>query len=186
MKIRIDPTLILFLILLAGGDALPLTATLAAALFHECGHLLASVVGHIPLRLIEFDLFGAKIHPLGLIPSYKKEILLASAGPLFSLLLGVFLLPYGGIFISALKSATLSLALFNLLPIGEFDGGRVLRAALSLFGNQHLADRVLAVTSYLFLFLLFALASCMLLRYGQNLALTVLSASLFVKLFLPN
>ncbi len=186
MKIRIAPALLLFLFLLALGGRFLLFATLLAALFHECGHLLAAALGSIPIRLMEIDLFGAKIYPAGLIPSYKKELFLAAAGPAFSLLLAVFLLPYGGIFVTALKSATLSLALFNLLPIGEFDGGRVLHAALLLVLPQELADRVLAVTSYLFLLLLFSLASCVLLKYGQNLALTVLCASLFAKLFLPS
>ena len=186
MKIRVAPALLLFLLLLALGGRFLLFATLIAALFHECGHLLAAALGNIPLRLIEFDLFGAKIYPQGLIPSYKKELLLAAAGPIFSLILGVFLLPYGGVFATALKSATFSLALFNLLPIGEFDGGRILHAALSLLLPNNLADRVLGVTSYLFLLLLFSLASCVLLRYGQNLALTVLCASLFAKLFLQS
>ena len=186
MKIRIAPALLLFLFLLALNGRFLLLATLIAALFHECGHLLAAALGNIPIRLMEIDLFGAKIHPARLIPSYKKELLLAGAGPLFSLLLAVFLLPYSGVFATALKSATLSLAIFNLLPIGEFDGGRVLHAGLSLVLPQEIADRLLAASSYLFLLLLFSLASCMLLKHGQNLALTVLCASLFAKLFLTS
>ena len=184
MKIRIAPALLLFLLLQAVNGRFLLFATLIAALFHECGHLLAAALQSIPIRLMEIDLFGAKIHPRGLITSYKKEILLAVAGPAFSLLLGVFLLPHSGIFAQTLKASTLSLALFNLLPIGEFDGGRVLHATLCLFLPQELADRVLAVTSYLFLLLLFSLASCMLLRHGQNLVLTILCASLFARIFL--
>lgn len=184
MKIRIDPTLLFFLIFLWNSGEAWLLATLLAALFHECGHLLAASACRIPVRLMELDLLGAKIHPYGFISSYKKELLLAASGPLFSLLLGIFLLPYGGIFATALKSATFSLLLFNLLPIGDLDGGRVLRCALSSCLTQERCDRVLAVTSYLFLFFLFSLSSCMLLRYGQNLTLTLLCASLFAKLFL--
>ena len=186
MKIRIAPTLVLFLCLLARDGGGILAATLVAALFHEGGHLLASLAAKIPLRSIEFDLMGAKIEPVGLIPSYKKELVLAASGPLFSLLLGLFLLPFGGVFIRELTLATLSLALFNLLPIGDLDGGRVLRATLSPLLPHRLCEQVLAVCSYLFLFLLFSLGACMLLRYGQNLALTVLCASLFAKLFLTS
>ena len=84
-----------------------------------------------------------------------------------------------------MRDATFSFALFNLLPISDFDGGRMLHATLSQLLENQTADRVLGVTSYLSLFLLFSLSSCILLKYGQNLALAVLSASLFAKLFLP-
>lgn len=185
MKIRIAPATLLFLFLLAFDQSLLLSATLLAALFHECGHLVAARLLDIPIRLMEIDLFGAKIYPARFIPSYRQELLLAVAGPLFSLLLGVFLLPHGGALSVAMRDATFSFALFNLLPISDFDGGRILHATLSQFLEGETADRVLSITSYLSLFLLFSLSSCILLKYGQNLALAVLSASLFAQLFLP-
>ena len=185
MKIRIAPATLLFLLLLAFNHNFLLPATLLAALFHECGHLLAAKMLNIPIRLMEIDLFGAKIYPASFIPSYRQELLLAAAGPLFSLLLGVFLLPHSTAFSVAMRDATFSFALFNLLPISDFDGGRMLHATLSQLLENQTADRVLGVTSYLSLFLLFSLSSCILLEYGQNLALAVLSASLFAKLFLP-
>lgn len=185
MKIRIAPATLLFLFLLAFNQSLLLPATLLAALFHECGHLVAARLLDIPIRLMEIDLFGAKIYPARFIPSYRQELLLAAAGPLFSLLLGVFLLPHGTAFSVTVRDATFSFALFNLLPISDFDGGRILHATLSQFFEGETADRILSITSYLSLFLLFSLSSCILLKYGQNLALAVLSASLFAKLFLP-
>lgn len=185
MKIRIAPATLLFLFLLAFNQSLLLPATLLAALFHECGHLVAARLLDIPIRLMEIDLFGAKIYPARFIPSYRQELLLAAAGPLFSLLLGVLLLPHSGALAVAMRDATFSFALFNLLPISDFDGGRILHATLSQFFEGETADRILSITSYLSLFLLFSLSSCILLKYGQNLALAVLSASLFAKLFLP-
>ncbi len=185
MKIRIAPAALLYFLILALGRSFLFPATLLAALFHECGHLLAARWLGIRVRLLEVDLFGAKIYPVGFIPSYRAELLLAAAGPLFSLLLGVFLLPHSSNLAVALLRATLSFALFNLLPISDFDGGRILHAALAGLFCTETADRVLAVTSYLSLLFLFSLSSCILLRYGQNLALAVLSASLFAKLFLP-
>lgn len=185
MKIRIAPATILFLVLLAFHQKFLLPAALLAALFHECGHLLAARLLDIRIRLMEIDLFGAKIYPASFISSYRKEMLLAAAGPLFSLFLGVLLLPHDSTFAIAVRDATFSFALFNLLPIRDFDGGRILHAMLSQLLESEAADRILAVTSYLSLFLLFSLSSCILLRYGQNLALAVLSASLFAQLFLP-
>ena len=185
MKIRITPVAVLFLVVLTLTKSYLMPATLLAALFHECGHLLAAKALNVCVACLEIDLFGAKIYPVGFIPSYRAEMLLAAAGPTFSLLLGAFLIPHGGMFIAALKNATLSFALFNLLPIRDFDGGRILQGALSQLFGEDRADRVLAVTSYLSLLFLFSLASCVLLKYGQNLSLAILSASLFAKLFLP-
>ena len=186
MKIRIAPATLLFLFLLAMRQSFLLPAALFAALFHECGHLLAAKLLAIRIRLMEIDLFGAKIYPAGFLPSYRHELLLAAAGPFFSLLLGLFLLPHGNLFALAVRDATFSFALFNLMPIRDFDGGRILHAMLSQFCQSETADRVLAITSYLSLFLLFCLSSCILLKYGQNLALAVLCASLFAQLFLPH
>lgn len=184
MKVKIAPgTLMLTLLLcLSGGAKLP--ATLIAALFHELGHLSAARLLGVRIGVMEIDLFGAKLYPDGLLPSFGTELCLAAAGPLFSLLLSLFFAPYTGVFFQALALSSLSLGLFNLLPIGEFDGGRILHAALSCFFEDGTAHRALSAATYLSLLFLFSLSSCLLLRYGQNLSLAVLSATLFAKFFL--
>ena len=184
MKVKIAPgTLMLTLLLCLNGDA-KLPATLLAALFHELGHLIAARLLGVRIGLMEIDLFGAKLYPEGLLPSFGTELCLAAAGPLFSLLLSLFFAPYAGVFFKTLALTSLSLGFFNLLPIGEFDGGRMLHAALSTFLDDGAAHRVLSATTYLSLLFLFSLSSCLLLRYGQNLSLAVLSATLFAKFFL--
>ena len=142
MKIRIAPATLLFLFLLAFDQSLLLSATLLAALFHECGHLVAARLLDIPIRLMEIDLFGAKIYPARFIPSYRQELLLAAAGPLFSLLLGVFLLPHSTAFSVAMRDATFSFDLFNLLPISDFDGGRILLLAVEGILRKPLKQKV--------------------------------------------
>ena len=184
MKIRITPGAVLFLSTLAFERDLLFLASVTAALFHECGHLLAAHALKIPIRMLEIDLMGAKIYPAGSIPSYRAELLLAGAGPLFSLLLtlpaAVIPAPLG----EALLTATLSFALFNLLPIRGFDGGRMLYALLMAIGGIKHAERVLFATTYLSLLLMFSLSACLLLRFGEDATLAVLSASLFAQLFL--
>lgn len=184
MKIRITPGALLLLLVLLQSDPGILFSTLAAALFHECGHLLAARLAHVRLQLLELDLPGARILPAGALPSYRAEALLSLGGPLFSLLLFLLLLPYSHPLALATRTAALSQALFNLLPVSGFDGGRVLHAMLCSKMEPFYAGRVLAVLSYLSLLLLFSLASCLLLRYGVSFTLAVLSASLFARLFL--
>ena len=184
MKIRITPGAALFLAVLALDRGTVFAASMLAATFHECGHLLAARFLHIRLRLLELDLMGARLYPCRSIPSYRAELLLAAAGPLASLALALPFLGTSAPFFVALRNATLSFALFNLLPIEGFDGGRILHALLACRFGERGARHTLLVTSYLCLLFLFALSACLLLRYGEDATLAVLSASLFARLFL--
>lgn len=184
MKIRISPDCVLYLTALLLSRNSLFAATVLSAAFHELGHILAARLMCIPLKSIELNIMGAKLTPAGMLPSYRAELCLSAAGPLFSILLWGILLPHGGDFAAAARTATLSFAVFNLLPINGFDGGRVLSClAAPLLGVQR-TERLGAICSYLSLLLLFSLSSCMLLRYGESLSLTVLCASLFARLFL--
>ena len=184
MKIRITPGAVLFWTVQLLTDSPLLAAGLLAALLHECGHLLAARLLHIPLRLLEIDIMGAKILPAGALPSYRAEGILAAAGPVASLLVALPLIGSAHPFALALRFSTLSFALFNLLPIEGFDGGRILSSLLAGRFCEKVAERVLFFTSYLALLLLFSLSSCLLLRYGENASLAVLTAYLFAHLFL--
>ena len=184
MKIRIAPGAILLLLALLQHRAPLLPAFLLAAAVHELGHIGAAWALGIRLRALELDVMGAQLTPALPFPSYRAELLLAAAGPAASLLLGCFLLPHAHPFAQLLLTTTLAFALFNLLPIEQFDGGRIVSALLAPFLPVRAAGRVRGALSYTTLLLLFALSSCCLLRYGQNLALAVLCASLFARIFL--
>ena len=186
MRIRITPGALLLLgVMLVTRDVL-FPATLLAATWHECGHLLAARLLGVRLRLLELDIPGARLFPAGPLPSYAAEGWLAVAGPAASFLLAALIYPLNGSFFTALLAATLSLGFFNLLPIGSFDGGRILGAVLAPLTSEHVGARVVHVASYLSLFFLFSLSATCLLRYGENLSLGVLCASLFVRIFLPD
>ncbi|MBE6702348.1 MAG: hypothetical protein E7585_02930 [Ruminococcaceae bacterium] len=182
MKIRMTPGAILLVLVLLFNKSSSFPATVLAATLHECGHLLAAKLLKIKLIRLELDLMGAKLYPAAQLPSYMAEGLLAAAGPAASLLLA--LVPPRSAFWATVHAATLSFALFNLLPIEGFDGGRMLHALLAAKKGEALAHRVLFVTSYLSLLHLFSLSACLLLRYGENATLAVLAASLFARLFL--
>ena len=184
MKIRATPGAALLLLVMAFSDLTMLFATLFCVLVHECGHLLAARLLRVRFRLLELDVAGARLVTAGLIPSYRTEWLVAAAGPLCSLLLVLVLLPHSGRFAALALTTTLSLALFNLLPIEGFDGGRMLAAPLAHLWGENAARSAVRISSYLALLLLFSLSACLLLRYGENVMLAVLSASLFIRLFL--
>jgi Zn-dependent protease len=109
--------------------------------FHELCHSLVARRFGLPMKGITLFVFGGVAEMSDEPSSAKAEFLMAIAGPLSSILLGLILSVVsalvGGILstpvigvIDYLAFINLILAAFNLLPAFPLDGGRVLRAAL--------------------------------------------------------
>ncbi len=126
---------------------------------HELGHAVVAQRCGIPISSIELHLLGGT----ALMQSPKRptqELAIALAGPLVSLALGLLgvvasyalglrlgppvalidLVPY-------FAAVNLGMAIFNLLPALPMDGGRVLRALLSLKRDPLVATRMAARVS---------------------------------------
>jgi Zn-dependent protease len=109
--------------------------------FHELCHSLVARRFGLPMKGITLFVFGGVAEMSEEPSSAKAEFLMAIAGPLSSILLGLLLsavvLLVGGVLstpvagvLDYLATINLILAAFNLLPAFPLDGGRVLRAAL--------------------------------------------------------
>jgi Zn-dependent protease/CBS domain-containing protein len=111
----------------------------ASLLLHELGHALQAQREGVEIEGINLWLFGGVAQFKDAFPSAGAEFRIAIAGPLVSLVLGVFFvlvsafaaLPdaIDGVF-AWLGYTNLILLAFNLLPALPLDGGRVLRSAL--------------------------------------------------------
>lgn len=129
--------------------------TLGGAVLHELGHTAVMVLlGGKPSE-VDIRAFGARIKTGGKDLSYKGEIAVAAAGPAVSFLLwAVFWAAFlhGGkeIYMSC-ALVNLALALFNLLPIADLDGGRILENFLMLFFSQKTVYAVCLAVSAVFL-----------------------------------
>ncbi len=186
MRLRISPSVAILLVMMAVADRSGTVAlTLFAALLHECGHLTAARLLGIPPKSLRIDFLGARIDVSGCMLSYGAEWLLCAAGPLASLLLAACASVFWGICPPAVtfSCASLVLGILNLLPIRSFDGGRMLECALSHFTTPRICSRVMSLTSFLFLFLLWATAVYFLLRAADGLSLLCFSMSLFLRFF---
>jgi len=108
----------------------------AAVLLHELSHTIMAAILKVRVAEIELLPFGgqAKIEDFtGLDPD--REIFIALAGPIMSLSLAAFfyfLSPTLPLQTSWLIQINLFLGIFNFLPALPLDGGRILRAWLSL------------------------------------------------------
>lgn len=186
LGLHISPAVAVTILFLLITDRTGVCAlTLLAAFFHECGHLLAARLMHIPLRQLRLDFLGARMEVSGRMLSYSEEWLLCAAGPLTSLgsaaLAACFWqrLPQAQTF----SCASLVLGILNLLPIRTFDGGRMLDATLSHLFGARTALFALRLCSFLFLFLLWSTAVYFLLRAEDGLSLLCFSMSLLFRFF---
>ena len=116
-----------------------------SVLLHELGHSYVALHYRIPISQITLFIFGGMAHMGKEPPNPRAEFLIALAGPLVSLLLGVGCLG-GAMAVDALFSGlglqgfvvlggllgmvNVQLGLFNLIPGFPLDGGRALRAGL--------------------------------------------------------
>ena len=106
-----------------------------ACLVHELGH--AGAICLLGGRVAEVQLTGTGpvLRRTGRVTSYFEDSLVALAGPLTSFALALAAGFWGRHFTGGdaylLAGLSLALAVFNLLPAGPLDGGRVLGAILS-------------------------------------------------------
>lgn len=179
--------IMLFLSLLLDPSLFSLAALLAATT-HEFGHLLMAIHCNIQFKECKIGIYGAGLMPDSGLYSYKKEILLCLAGPLTNFFCGTFsillLQRFHNEFLLGFTVASFSLGILNLLPICDFDGGRILKSMLCLRFSPEVASLTVQVLSFCFIFLLWLLSVYLLLRALTSLSLFVFSISLFGKIFI--
>lgn len=167
--------------LLANGlaDSLPL---LCAAALHEAGHAAACLCLKIRIRFFAPSPFGAVIgyDPLGV--SYRAEAILALAGPGAGLLGCAAASHLPGRFWTLFCLSSLSLSLFNLLPIRPLDGFVFWQAVLDSALDPLRGEKILSAVSGAGTVLLWMFAAAVQMRCGGNLSLLLLSVAMMMSL----
>ena len=122
----------------------------ASVLVHELSHALVAKRFGIAVRDITLFVFGGAASLEGDAKRPRDEALIAAAGPLSSIAIGVGLWlinnlvgqPQVAAIIGWLGFINITLGLFNLIPGFPMDGGRILRAVLwRIRGDQFKATR---------------------------------------------
>jgi len=143
------------------GGVVFLLLLFGCVVLHELGHAaMARAFGVETREIVLYPIGG--VARLDRIPSGKAELLIALAGPAVNMVLAGALFLYlifgqvrapgsaeellggGAPVVWQLLMANLILAFFNLIPAFPMDGGRVLRATLSLFLGQDRATDIAA------------------------------------------
>lgn len=142
----------------------------ASVVAHEMCHSLVALRYGIPVRSITLFMFGGAAHIAREAPRPGMELLIALAGPVCSVLLGLLFLGAGflverfsvhvAVMMSWLFLMNMALGIFNLIPGFPLDGGRVLRAAIwAVSGNYATATRVATMGGYATALLLMGLGA---------------------------
>lgn len=166
------------------------TLALLCALIHECGHIAVLIFFHIPVDEISFKLFGINIVlKNGTVLSYKQETILSLAGSAANLLSAAvaYLLYAAGIFPWETKMFaifSLILGCFNLLPIGALDGGQALESVLCRKISYEKAEKVVSVTSAIFIIQLVFAGVYVVKATGYNISLIAAAIYLAATLIL--
>ncbi|SCY15508.1 M50 family metallopeptidase [Alkaliphilus peptidifermentans] len=141
LKLKINRLLLpIFLISFVFGYLREMLIIFLVVFIHEISHYLVAKKVNVKIEKIELFPFGgvAKMdHDYVIKPSH--EVLIAAAGPFSNLLLLflaellIFYNIVGSPYIYFFQLSNVAIGAFNLLPIFPLDGGRVLRAIISIF-----------------------------------------------------
>lgn len=158
------------------------------SLFHEIGHLSAMLaVGNKP-QSVSFELTGINIKRAEEVcVSLTQEIIIALAGPFFNLILFLFfVLIYcrnGSSKAFNTASVNLILMTFNLLPVKGLDGGKVLYYSVSQLFSYKSARIILAVSSVIFILLMFSYGAYVLCVTRYNFTMLIIALMLSLSMF---
>lgn len=124
-----------------------------AVTFHEYGHVYEAVSQGMNPKYVSIHMFGgfAVIGKMKL-DEPKKEVWLALAGPLASLLLAVITIPFVALtaspYVAGFFALNIMICAFNLIPAYPMDGGRILNGILSVYLGYRKAINISAIVSY--------------------------------------
>lgn len=123
----------------------------AAIIPHEAAHFISA-------RVLGYKTTSFRVTPFGLNIIFKEEfikplddIVISLSGPLINFIFFVALAiaPIENNILSGLKKANLILLIFNMIPAGFLDGGRILQTLLKAFGSFNIAHVTICLNGYI-------------------------------------
>ncbi|MCL2578984.1 MAG: site-2 protease family protein [Oscillospiraceae bacterium] len=152
---------------------------------HELGHLIAMAACNVRVTEIHFTPVSLQIRGGGRGVSHGKELAVALGGVAANLMtaLCLWLFAFQSMRTILLIAANLAVAAFNLLPIGNLDGGRVVEILCERYLTPEAARRVSLLVNFLALVPLSALSVYLFLD-GGNFSLALVCGYLAVQIIL--
>lgn len=179
MRFDVSPAFALAaaLIYLLDGQGIFALAVVSAAV-HELGHYAVLAAFGAKPYLLRLELTGAAMYFDESRLSYRQELAAALAGPAAG-----FLLAIAAAMMKAhiLAGVSLVLSMFNLLPVGGLDGGRVLSALLSMLLDHERAQRICLWITVICAAAMLGCGLCLMLHTHSGGALIIAGVALLIK-----
>ncbi|MDD6396258.1 MAG: site-2 protease family protein [Firmicutes bacterium] len=148
-----------------------------SALMHESGHLAAMlIIPHQHPKEISITPFGLKIQNNSMAEFARGRVVVLAAGSVVNLILAACLFRLS----PRLAAMNFVLGTMNLLPVESFDGGGILKLALSWFIGSKKAEIAVTVVSVIILTALAFVGVYILFRTKYNFTLLGMSLWLLV------
>lgn len=152
-------------------------------ILHELGHIIAIIAFNIKIKAIRFTAFGIEIEKeKNAKGGVVREVVVGLAGIAANLIVAaaLYFFAYKSMLTMLMISANLAVAMFNLLPIGNLDGGEIAKNLSEYFFKPRLAYLLSRIFSFLALVPLFAASIFLLLLPGRNFTLLLLCVYLLI------
>jgi len=174
------------LLFLAISSTVYTALTIAAAIAHEMGHIVAILLTRGKMKRMKVTVLGAEIQTSNKLHSYKKSMVIALSGAITNFLLFFIFINISevGSFGHFFAWSNLILACLNLFPISSLDGGETLNALLHLYVAPHRAHKIEETVSLIFLIILWVLAVYLLFVTSRNFTMFMICVYLFARIHL--
>lgn len=146
-------------------------------IIHETGHLIAMAAGRTKIESIRFTAFGIDIQKRReQFPALGGELAVSFAGPLANLIAAaaIYFFAFESMRSMLMISANIAIAAFNLLPIGNLDGGEIARKISEYYFKPRTALMLSRIFSLIALTPLFAAAIFLILLPQRNFSLLLI------------
>lgn len=185
LKLKISPFFFVLIFLsFLSGTALQCFIYILIVILHELAHFVTADKLGYKLNTLHLMPYGAALSGNSAPMSYKDEIIIAMAGPLFNLICAVFFVALWWItptiysFTDTVVWANIGIAAFNFLPVYPLDGGRILKSLLTAKFSHKQTLRALKIIS-LVICVIFT-SGCILLAFRGIINFSIATAAIFI------
>ena len=171
-KIKLDESFYIFLIIIIlTGMFKEFCFVFILLFFHELGHAILGII-------LKWDLISITFYPYGGLTlfnklensSINKEIIILLAGPIFQIITYFILIYFFNY--NYIKNYHLSILIFNMLPILNLDGGKLLNLFLNKIFNYLTSFYISIIISIFTIIIL--LIFCVIHYHNLNLLLMII------------